>query len=333
MALKLPSYGDVVEAAQRLKGNARLTPLVRHDLLDKISGLNLFLKDESAQKSGAFKYRGAYSRLSRLNRSERAAGVVAYSSGNHAQGIALAAKELGISATIVMPNTAPLKKKQGTLSHGAKIIEYDPDTTDRAKLAAKIARDENRILVPPYDDKYIIAGQGTCALEIIEAFKLRGLKLDGLITPMGGGGLCAGSILAVRALSPSTKVYGSEPVDYDDHARSLATGKRQTNAPAPPSLCDALMAPTPGKMTFEINKRYLSGVFALSDTECLLAMALAKQTFDITLEPGGAIALAAALAAALSRPKGLSPGANIAVILSGGNVDDDVFAQSLEISA
>ncbi|MBL4852741.1 MAG: threonine/serine dehydratase [Robiginitomaculum sp.] len=328
MALKVPTYTDVVAAARRLKGHARVTPLVRHGLLDKISGLNLFLKDETQQKSGAFKYRGAYSRLSLLNAAERKAGVVAYSSGNHAQGVALAAKELGISVVIIMPNTAPLNKKRGTLSHGAKIVEYDPATTDRVKLAEQIAQTENRILVPPFDEKYIIAGQGTCAVEIIEQCARQGIKLDALITPIGGGGLCAGTNLAAHALSPNTKVYGGEPVDYDDHARSLRSGKRETNAPAPLSLCDALMAPAPGKITFQINEKYLRGVFAVTDDECLLAMALAKQTLDITLEPGGAIALAAAL----SRPKALKPGTNVAVILSGGNVDEEItrLAEALD---
>jgi len=268
MVLEIPTYEDVVAAARRLKGHARITPLVRHDLLDKISGLNLYLKDETAQKSGAFKYRGAFSRLSLLTKQERKAGVIAYSSGNHAQGVALAAKELGISATIVMPDNAPRKKKQGTLSHGAKIIEYDPRTTDRAKLAARIAQAENRILVPPYDDKYVIAGQGTCALEIIDVYKTRGVRLDAIITPIGGGGLCAGTNLAVCAHSPHTKVYGSEPVNYDDHARSLRSGQHETNTPAPLSLCDALMAPSPGEITFAINKKYLSGVFTLADKEC-----------------------------------------------------------------
>ncbi len=322
MILQRPTYKDVQAAQARLAGHARLTPLVRHRLLDKISGLNLFLKDETAQKSGAFKYRGAFSRLSLLSKKQRKAGVIAYSSGNHAQGIALAAKELGISATIVMPVNAPRKKKQGTLLHGANIIEYDPKTTDRAKLAARIAQAENRILVPPFDDKYVIAGQGTCAVEIMEQCRERGIRLDAIITPMGGGGLCAGTNLAVHALSPHTKVFGSEPVDYDDHARSLRSGQRETNPPAPLSLCDALMAPSPGKITFAINKKYLGGVFTLTDAECLLAMALAKQSLDITLEPGGAIALAAAL----SRPGQIKPGANVAVVLSGGNVDMDVFA-------
>ncbi len=315
-----PTYEDVAAAARRLNGHARITPLVRHDLLDKISGLNLFLKDETEQKSGAFKYRGAFSRLSLLNRAERKAGVIAYSSGNHAQGVALAAKELGISATIVMPNTAPLKKQQGTLSHGAKIVEYDPATTDRVKLAERIARAENRILVPPFDDKYVIAGQGTCAVELLQQCNRQGVELDVLITPVGGGGLCAGTNLSVRALSPNTKVYGSEPVGYDDHARSLRSGKRETNVPAPLSLCDALMSPSPGEITFAINKKHLSGVFLMSDEECLLAMVLAKQTLGITLEPGGAIALAAAL----SRPKGLTQDINVAVILSGGNVDEKI---------
>lgn len=321
MALDIPTFLDIVAARNRLKGHAHITPLVRHDLLDRISGFNLYLKNETVQKSGAFKYRGAYSRLSLLNEKERQTGVVAFSSGNHAQGVAIAAKELGISATIVMPATAPLKKKQGTLSHGAKIIEYDPATTDRVKLGADIARREGRTLVPPFDDKYVIAGQGTCGIELLEQCAEIGVELDALITPVGGGGLCAGINLAVEQLSPHTKVFGGEPVNYDDHAKSLRAGKRITNAPAPLSLCDALMSPAPGEITFPINQKLLSGIFPMTDEQCFLAMALAKETLDITLEPGGAIALAAAL----SRPEKIPANSNVVVILSGGNVDDAVF--------
>ncbi len=324
MVLKIPTYLDVVAARARLKGHAHVTPLLRHDLLDELSGANLFLKNETVQKSGAFKYRGAYSRLSLLNKAERKAGIVAFSSGNHAQGVALAAKELGISATIVMPNTAPLKKKQGTLSHGAKIVEYDPATTDREKIGVEIARKHGRILVPPFDDKYVIAGQGTCGIELLEQCAELNIAPDALITPVGGGGLCAGINLVFEQLSPHTKIYGGEPVNYDDHAKSLLAGKRVTNPPAPLSLCDALMSPTPGEITFPINQRLLNGIFPMTDEDCLRAMALAKETLDITLEPGGAIALAAAL----SRPKDIPSKSNIVVILSGGNVDDAVFART-----
>lgn len=322
MVLEIPTYLDVVAARKRLRGHANVTPLVRHDRLDAISGLNLYLKNETAQKSGAFKYRGAYSRLSLLSESERKGGVVAFSSGNHAQGIAIAAKELGIVATIIMPSTAPVKKKQGTLSHGAQIVEYDPVTTDRAKLAADIAKQKNATLVPPFDDKYVIAGQGTCGIELLEQCAELGVDLDALITPVGGGGLCAGLNLAFEQLSPHTKVYGGEPVGYDDHAKSLRAKKCITNTPVPLSLCDALMSPAPGEITFEINRRRLSGIFPMTDDACLRAMALAKKTLNITLEPGGAIALASAL----SQPKRLRPGSNVCVILSGGNVDDQVFA-------
>lgn len=324
MVLEIPTYLDVVAARQRLKDHAIVTPLVRHDLVDKVSGLNLYLKNETEQRGKAFKYRGAYSRLSLMDADERKAGVVVYSSGNHAQGIAIAAKELGISATIVMPSTAPVKKKKGTLSHGAKIVEYDPTTVDRVKLANEIATAERRILVSSFDDKFVVAGQGTCAAEIIEQCAKLNFNPDAVITPVGGGGLCAGTSLAVNHLSPQTKIYGSEPVGYDDFARSLRSGKRETNAPAPLSLCDALMAPSPGKITFEICKDRVSGVFTVTDEQCLFAMALAKETLDITLEPGGAIALAAAL----TKPTQLTPGSNVVVILSGGNVDAEVFARA-----
>lgn len=321
MVLEIPTYQDVILAANRLKGHAKQTPLLRHDLLDEISGLKLFLKNETVQKTGTFKYRGAYSRLSVLNARERARGVVAYSSGNHAQGVALAAKELGIDAVIVMPKTAPLKKKQGTLSHGAKIIEYDPETESREEIAAKIANSENRVIVPAYDDPYIIAGQGSCGKEIAEQCSEQGINLDYVIAPIGGGGLCAGLSLSMNALSPQTKIFGVEPTEYDDTYRSLKSGKIEANINPAPTLCDALMSPSPGQITFAINKHSLSGVFRVTDIECLLTIALVRDLFGVTLEPGGSVALTAML----TGRHGFTSKSNVAVILSGGNVDDHVL--------
>ncbi|MBL4870026.1 MAG: threonine/serine dehydratase [Robiginitomaculum sp.] len=328
MVLEIPTYQDVILAAKRLKGHAKLTPLLRHDLLDAISGLKLFLKNETAQKTGTFKYRGAYSRLSALNAEDIARGVVAYSSGNHAQGVALASKELGIDAVIVMPKTAPLKKKQGTLSHGAHIIEYDPVTEIREKIAAKIAKSENRIIVPAYDDPYIIAGQGTCGKEIAEQCREQGINLDCAIAPIGGGGLCAGLSLSMNALSPNTKIFGAEPAEYDDTYRSLKSGNIETNINPAPTLCDALMSPAPGQITFAINKHSLSGVFRVTDAECLLTMALVQDLLGVTLEPGGS----AALTAMLTGRHGFTPNSNVAVILSGGNVDDHVMEMAKNYS-
>ena len=320
MVLEIPTYEDVLAVAKRLAGHANQTPLIRHDRLDKISGLKLFLKNETAQKTGTFKYRGAYSRMSLLSAKDKARGVVAFSSGNHAQGVALAARELGTSAVIVMPKSAPQKKKQGTLALGAKIVEYDIATQSREQIAAQIGRDENRIVVPAFDDKYVIAGQGTCGIEIAAQCKEQGVTLDALITPMGGGGLCAGLSLAINHLSPTTKIYGTEPINYDDQYRSLKTGTRQHIGTPPPTVCDALMSPMPGEITFAINRKSLNGVYRVSDDECLLTMALIKDVLGVTLEPGGA----AALTAVLNGRSGLKPESNVAVILSGGNVDEEI---------
>jgi len=324
MVLEIPTYKDVAAAAKRLKGHANRTPLLRHDKLDEISGLKLYLKNETEQKTGTFKYRGAYSRMSLLSAEDKARGVVAFSSGNHAQGVALAARELGTSAVIVMPKSAPQKKKQGTLALGAKIVEYDIATQSREEIAAQIGRDENRIVVPAFDDKYVIAGQGTSGIEIAAQCKALGVTLDALITPMGGGGLCAGLSLALNHLSPKTKIYGAEPLNYDDQYRSLKTGVRQHIGTPPPTICDALMSPMPGEITFAINSKSLSGVFRVTDEECLLTMALVKDLFGVTLEPGGA----AALSALLNGRSGLKQHSNAAVILSGGNVDGKILEQS-----
>ncbi len=321
MDLEIPTYSDVQAAALRLQGHAKKTPLIRHDVLDQISGLRLFLKNETAQKTGTFKYRGAYSRLSALNQKERSRGVVAFSSGNHAQGVALSAKELGINAVIVMPRTAPLKKKQGTLSHGAKVIEYDPETEVREVVAEKIAKAENRVVVPAYDDPYVISGQGTCGKEIAEECTEQGIKLDSVVTPIGGGGLCAGLSLSMKALSPLTQIYAAEPIEYDDTYQSLKHGSIKSNINPSPTLCDALMSPAPGNITFAINQRSLSGVFRVTDAECLLTIALMEELLGIIVEPGGS----AALTAVLNGRHGFVQGATVGIILSGGNVDDIVL--------
>jgi threonine dehydratase len=329
MSLEIPTYSDVERAAERLKGHAVVTPIVMHGTLNKIAGVNLVLKNETAQKTGTFKYRGAYSRLSTLDASERARGVVAFSSGNHAQGVALAAKQLGIDAVIVMPITAPDKKRRGTLSHGAKIIDYDPVTQSREKLAADIATRENRVLVPAYDDLHVIAGQGTCARELIQQCRERGIVLDHLVTPIGGGGLCAGTNLSFTHDSPHTHVYAAEPVNYDDTRRSLIAERRVANRPAPLSLCDALMSPSPGEITFAVNRNALSGVFCVTDEECLLTIALMKELTGIVLEPGGA----AALTSVLTRRTPFKANDMVGVILSGGNIDDHVLGLAEQYKA
>jgi threonine dehydratase len=324
MRIATPTYADVLKAAVRLDGHAVRTPVITSAKLNAICGLNLFLKNETAQKTGTFKYRGAYSRLSAMTPKERARGVVAFSSGNHAQGVALAAKELGISATIVMPTTAPATKKQGTLSHRATLVEYNPKTEDREIIARQIAKKENRVVVPSYDDPYIISGQGTCGLEFASHCLDEGVHLDAVIMPIGGGGLCAGTSLAFGKLSPDTKIFAAEPLHYDDHYRSLKSGRRQSNDNLHPSLCDALLSPSPGKITFAVNKRSLSGVLLVTDEECLLTMVAMREATGVVLEPGGGAALTAVLSGKLPIP----PGSNIGIILSGGNVDAEVLERS-----
>ena len=329
MKLEIPAYVDLLQASALLEGHAIKTPVIENERLNSICGHRLFLKNETAQKTGTFKYRGAFSRLSAMSAKERSRGVVAFSSGNQAHGVALAAKELEISATIVMPTTAPKKKKKGTSKHGAKIVEYNPIKQDREVIARQIARDENRIVVPSYDDPYIITGQGSCGLEFANQCADMGVELDVVITPIGGGGLCAGLSLAFRELSPKTKIYGAEPIDYDDHVRSLKSGRRESNNHNVPSLCDALLSPSPGKITFAINRHSLSEVFPILDNECLLTMALLHETAGLVGEPGGVSALAAVLTGKLHT----KPGSNIGVILSGGNVDDNVFDMAARAKA
>jgi len=311
--MSLPRFEDVVAAAARLEGHAILTPLLRSDNIDRLTGKQVWFKPECSQKVGAFKYRGAYNRLAALSPLERQAGVVAYSSGNHAQGVSRAAKELDISAIIVMPRDAPKIKVTGVIADGADIVFYDRATQSREDIAAEIATRDGRIIVPSYDDAYIIAGQGTVGLEIANAAP----EFNAVITCIGGGGLCAGISLALQALSPQTYIFGAEPEAYNDHQLSLRAGKRIGLEAPPPTLCDALMTPIPGKLTWQINAKALRDVFTVSDHECLKAMNIAKKDLGVQLEPGGAVAIAALLTGAL---KTLTDIHTVCVILSGGNV-------------
>lgn len=311
------SYGDVKAAAGRLLGKAVRTPLLSSPALDRASGGKVLIKPECLQLTGSFKFRGAYNRLSQLSDAERARGVVAFSSGNHGQGVALAAKMLGVDAIIVMPGDAPRVKLDNTRAHGAKIVIFDRQTEDRERVAARIADAEGRVLVPSYDDPHIIAGQGTSALEVMEDARDANIALDAYVVPAGGGGLMAGSALAIREFSAETAIYSAEPENYDDHARSLAAGERLGNAlGAPESMCDALMAPIPGKLTFPINKRLVTGGLVVSEEEVRAAVKFALSELRLAVEPGGAVALAAVLAGKIvtkDRVTGL--------VLSGGNLD------------
>jgi threonine dehydratase len=317
---RIPTYADVENAVRRLEGHVIKTPLLRSDVIDARLGKKVWFKAECQQKKRAFKYRGAFNRLSAMNAAERARGVVAYSSGNHAQGVSCAAKELGIDAIIVMPSDAPKVKVVGVLADGATIVSYDRQTESREDIAAKIAVRDGRIIVPSYDDPLIIGGQGTIGVELSEAEP----EFDAMITCLGGGGMCAGISLAMSELSPQTRIFGAEPTHYNDHQISLRAGARTALTDTPPTLCDAIMTPMPGELTWAINSQSLEDVYTVSDAECLAAIKVAYEELGVTLEPGGAAALAATLGGNL--PDDVK---TVAVILSGGNVDPDVFQQAL----
>ena len=320
----VPTYDDVLAAEKRIEGHAIKTPLLRSDVIDIMTGKQVWFKPECNQKVGAFKYRGAYNRLSVMTPEQRQRGVVATSSGNHAQGVSRAAKELGIEAVIVMPTDAPKVKTAGLINDGATIVSYDRLTESREEIAIEISKRDGRIIVPSYDDPYIISGQGTVGLEIAKS----DVSFDALITCMGGGGLCAGISLAMNELSPQTKIFGAEPEHYNDHQQSFEAGKRVALQTMPPSLCDALMTPEPGALTWPINSKSLSGVFGVSDLDCLMSMAIAKKELGVQLEPGGAVAMAALLKGALADKPDIK---TICIILSGGNVDPEVARQADEL--
>ena len=292
--------------------------MLRSARIDAIAGCEVHAKAECLQHVGAFKYRGARNRLAAMSAAERARGVVAFSSGNHAQGVARAARELGIDAVIVMPSDAPAVKVAGVRRDGATIRFYDRATESREAIADRIAARDGRIVVPSFDDPHIIAGQGTVGLEIARS----GVSFDAVVVCLGGGGLCAGITLAMQAEQPRAAILGAEPIDYDDHRRSLAAGQRVGLTATPPTLCDAIMTPRPGTLTWAINGPNLAGVFTVTDAECLRAMRLAHEHYGVTLEPGGAAALAAVLQGELA-------GQRVAVTLSGGNVDAAVLARAL----
>jgi len=323
-ATRLPDFDDVRAAAARLAGHARRTPLLNATPLDERTGGRILLKLETLQHMGSFKFRGAYNRLAQLDAAQRKAGVVAFSSGNHAQGVACAAKLLGIPATIVMPADAPRVKMQNTLALGAEVITYDRLRESREQIAAQLADVRGAVLVPSFDDPDIIAGQGTVGLEIAEQAAELGAALDDVVVCTSGGGLVAGTALALRALSPATRVWTAEPEGHDDHRRSLASGRREANAPGTRSICDALLAPEPGALTFEINRRLLAGGLAVSDAEVKAAIGYAARTLKLVVEPGGAVALASVLSGRIE-----TSGRTIAVVLSGGNIDDALLCEVL----
>jgi threonine dehydratase len=318
----LPNRDDVVRAAERLKGVAVRTPLLGSERLDALTGGRILLKPEVLQRTGSFKIRGAYNRLKQLvEMGQAGGGVVAFSSGNHAQGVAEAARLLGMKAAIVMPSDAPGPKIDNTRRLGGEVILYDRWTEDREAICARIAAERGATVVPSFDDVGVISGQGTVGLELAADAKALGLALDAVYVPASGGGLAAGIGLALDA---ATALYTAEPSTMDDHARSLAAGERVANDPASRSICDALLAPMPGKITFALNQRRLAGGVTATDDEALQAMAFAYETLKLVVEPGGAVALAALLAGRID-----ARGRTVGIVLSGGNVSPDLFARAL----
>lgn len=321
---KLPNYNNVLSAADRIAGKAVVTPLLRcEDLSEKLSA-DIYVKAECLQRVGAFKFRGAYNRLSRLSDEEKKRGVVAYSSGNHAQGVAASAQILGIKAIIVMPDDSPKMKLQNTKDYGAEVITYDRENESREEIADQISAERGCIVVPSFEDFYIIAGQGTVALEAVNQAEEQGINFDLFMTPVGGGGLISGCSLAVKALSPKTEIYGVEPVGFNDVQRSLESGKIEHNPKASGSICDAILTVHPEPMTLEIMSKNLSGVLTVSDGEALVAMKYAWERLKLVVEPGACVALAAVLHGKID-----VKGKKVCLVLSGGNVDEETFIKAL----
>ena len=321
-AVPLPTVADVEAAARRLAGVALHTPLLSSVSLDTMTGGRVFLKAETLQRTGSFKFRGAYNKLAAIPPEQRSGGVVAFSSGNHAQGVAAAARLLGMRCVIVMPRDAPRGKRERTAALGAELVLYDRATEDREAIAGEIAARRGAVLVPPYDDALIIAGQGTAGLEIVDDLAGMGLVPDVVVVTASGGGLTAGIALAVRSRAPQAALYTAEPLGFDDHARSFRSGRREQNAALSGTICDALMARMPGKLTFAINRSLVGAGVVASDEEVAAAVAFAFSELKLVVEPGGAVALAALMTGKVD-----VTGKIAVAVLSGGNVDPELFSR------
>jgi threonine dehydratase len=316
------SFEGVRDAARQIAGHAVRTPLIESPALNERLGGRVLMKAETMQVAGAFKFRGAWNRISRLSPEELQRGVVAYSSGNHAQAVAAAARSMGTSAIIVMPADSPRVKVEGVIAFGGEVRTYDRYTESREAIGEEIASTRGSVLVRPFDDPFVIEGQGTVGLEILEQAEALGAgPLDQLLCGASGGGLIAGINLSMAALSPDTPVIGVEPEAYNDTLLSLAAGERLTHAPVTrPSICDALMTDRPGELTFPINRR-LDHVITVSDAEVAEAVAYAFRALKLVVEPGGAVSLAALLAGKVE-----AKDRTTALVLSGGNIDPALFA-------
>jgi threonine dehydratase len=323
-ANSLTRFADIEQAANRIAQFAVVTPLLESHALNERIGGRVLIKAEMLQRTGSFKFRGATNRMALLRPDELERGVVAYSSGNHGQAVALAGRIFGTKAVIVMPSDAPRMKIERTRQLGGEIVMYDRLTEDRAAIGNQVAEARGLILVPPYEDPHIIAGQGTLGREVALQASSLGARLDAFLVCCSGGGLTAGCALALQELSPATGVIAVEPEGFDDTARSLAAGYPVRNQPGKRSICDAILADQPGDMTFSINKILLAGALSVSDDEALRAVRFAYEVLKIVVEPGGAVALAAVLSGKFE-----ARGKTVGVVCSGGNVDPMVFREAL----
>jgi threonine dehydratase len=322
MAQQPPTYADILAARQRLGSLACRTPLIEHPALNAAAGARVLLKAENLQRVGAFKFRGAYNKIAQLDKEAYPGGVVACSSGNHAQGVAAAAALRGLKSTIVMPVDAPRLKIERTKAFGGEVVSYDRAREDREAIALALCRKRNAAYVHPFDDPDVIAGQGTAGLEMMEQAAALGAAPDIVLVGASGGGLVGGVALAVKEKSAATRIFCVEPAGFDDLARSLQQGSRQRNAAAAGSICDSLLAATPGELTFEMARRSLAGGLVVSDEEAMAAVRFAFRELKLVLEPGGAVALAAILARKMP-----FEGKVVAAVLSGGNIDPSLFAE------
>ena len=315
-------------AAARLEGHARTTPLLNSPFIDEIAGRRVWIKPECLQHTGSFKFRGAWSALSALDEATRAAGVIAFSSGNHAQGVALAAQMHGVPSIIVMPSDAPALKIANTKALGAEVVLYERGSGDRDAIGAQLAREHGLTLIKPFDEPQVIAGQGTTGLEIAEQAAAVGVTTADVIVCCGGGGLTSGIALALETEAPGLRVRPAEPEGFDDVARSLRSGQIERNSAVSGNICDAIITPQPGDLTFPILKRLCGPGLIVSEDEALHAVAQAFLRLKVIAEPGGAVALAAALCR-----QDQIEGNDVIVTISGGNVDPDLFKRALDTLA
>ncbi len=325
MAAPLPTFADLLAARRRLGTLACRTPLVEHPALNARTGARVLLKAENLQRVGAFKFRGAYNKVAQLDKAAYPGGVVACSSGNHAQGVAAAATLMGFKSAIVMPSDAPRLKIERTRAFGAEVVPYDRVREDRDAIARELCARRNAAYVHPFDDPDVIAGQGTAGLEMMEQAEAMGAVPDIVLVGVSGGGLIGGISIAVKEKSPSTAVYSVEPEGFDDLARSLASGERQKNRALSGSICDALLAATTGELTFPLARRNLAGGLSVTDEEARVAVRYAFEELKLVVEPGGAVSLAAILAGKLP-----IAGKTVAAVLSGGNIDPVLFAEIIQ---